>query len=328
MIFRKIGWMGLGLLWLVACQGRVEPGGVLAIPTLVPLAAIEDDVPVMTAAATVPPTWTPEIMVTEAIVVIAAANTSTPIPQATSPALPTNTPRPTFTPVPIPPTETPTLTPFVNILTPGATLPLATPVPPPASGPNLLPNPSFENGWYNLNGIPELQIPNEWTLEWDAGNNPLDPDPWNAFVRPESRVLPKDFLPPNEHSTFIWDGTHTVKIFKGEGAISFRLLTQRHLEPGQYRFEVNIFPDLVVGYDPSGAKIWAPDPLSGEVQFLVDGAYGGWRLPTFGRRNTLTHLFTVTEPHTITLGVWIRGRWAIENNGWFMDDWSLQQVAP
>jgi hypothetical protein len=229
--------------------------------------------------------------------------------------------------MPQPPTEVPSFTPFASILTPGATLPLATPVPPPATGANLLPNPSFENGWYNLNGIPELQIPNEWTLEWDAGNNPLDPDPWNAFVRPESRVLPKDFLPANEHSTFIWDGNHTVKIFKGEGAISFRLLTQRHLEPGQYLFEVNIFPDLVVGYRPDGTKIWAPDTLSGEVQFLVDGVYSGWRLPTFGRRNTLTHLFTVTEPHTITLGIWIRGRWAIENNGWFMDNWSLRQIV-
>ena len=32
----------------------------------------------------------------------------------------------------------------------------------PPRGPNLLPNPSFEGGWYHPNGIPELQIPEDW----------------------------------------------------------------------------------------------------------------------------------------------------------------------
>ena len=44
-------------------------------------------------------------------------------------------------------------------------------------------------------------------------------------------------------------------------------------------------------------------------------------------RNTITHLFTVTDAHTVSVGVWMRGRWAIENNGWFMDDWALVAVV-
>ena len=319
------GWVWLSVLLLAACRG--ETGATLTVE--VTMAAITpgptSDLPTMvpTAAAVVPSTWTPVATAIRPIELFSAPPSWT--PHAPSPFVPTSTRPPTATPTPLPPTETPSPTPFPNVLTPVA--PHATSTPPPVGGNNLLPNPSFENGWYNLNNIPELQVPNEWWLEWEVGDNPLDPDPWNNFVRPESRVLPRAFLPPHEHSTFIWDGTHTVKVFKGEGSISFRLMTQMFLEPGQYVLEASIFPDLVVGYRADGSKIWAPDPLSGEVQFVVDGFGSGWRLPTFGQRNTITYLFTVTDAHTVSVGVWMRGRWAIENNGWFMDDWALRRVV-
>jgi hypothetical protein len=195
------------------------------------------------------------------------------------------------------------------------------------NSPNLLPNPSFENGWYNQDGIPELQVALQWRLEWDEGPNPLDPDPWNVFVRPESRVLHADFLPPHEHALFIWDGEYTAKIFKESGALSFGLLTDVHLEPGTYVFEVNVFPDMVDHYLPSGEKVWAPDPLSGELRFLTGAEEGSWILPTFGQKNTFQHAFEVAQPATVRLGVAFRGRWAIANNGWFLDDWSLRQLS-
>ncbi len=193
-------------------------------------------------------------------------------------------------------------------------------------GQNLLPNPSFELGWYHPNGLPELQVATQWLIEWDEGPNPLDPDPWNAFVRPESRVLSRDFLPAHEHSLFIWDGDHTVKVFKGQGAISFRLLTDVYLTPGSYEFEVNVFPDLVVGYTADGSKIWAPDPLSGELRFIIGNGSSSWILPSFGRKNTFTFPIDIGTAQTIRIGIAIRGRWAIENNGWFMDDWALRRT--
>ena len=202
------------------------------------------------------------------------------------------------------------------------------PSPPPAAGANLLPNASFEEGWYHINGVPELQVPNRWVLEWERGENPLDPDPWNDWVRPESRVLTVDFLPAAEHDTFIWDGRQTVKIFKGQGAISFRLLTDVYLEPGTYLFEIYFFPDLVVEYTDDGEKVWAPDPLSGEVRFVLGAQRTAWVLPTFGQKNRLAHTFSVEAGQVMRLGVAMRGRWAIENNGWFMDDWSLRRLNP
>jgi hypothetical protein len=240
----------------------------------------------------------------------------------TADQLPSRTPNPTQTVWPtitLTPSETPTSTP-----TPTETAtPTSTPIP---IGQNLLPNSSFEEGWYHINNIPELQVPNQWNLEWESGNNPLDPDPWNAFVRPESRVLNFDFLPEREHELFIWDGSHTVKIFKGEGAISFRLSTFVFLQPGTYVFETNVFPDLIVGYTEGGGKIYADDPLAGEIQFIVDVPATTWFSPHIGRRSTYGHTFIIDNARLVRIGLAARGRWAIENNGWFMDDWSLIQV--
>ncbi len=172
-----------------------------------------------------------------------------------------------------------------------------------------------------------MQIPNGWFFEWEEGANPLDPDPWNVWVRPEARVLHRSSLPAHEHTLFIYDGDYTVKVFKEYGAISFRFLADIYLEPGSYLFEINVFPDLIVGYTADNQKIWAPDILSGEVRFVVGNGGSGWILPQFGRRNTLTFQFGVTEGQTLRVGVAIRGRWAIMNNGWFLDAWSLRRVS-
>jgi hypothetical protein len=191
---------------------------------------------------------------------------------------------------------------------------------------NWLPNPSFEGSWYHPNNVPELQIPQSWRFSYEEGENPLDPDPWNVWVRPEVRVLPREFLPPHEHPLFIWDGNQTVKVFKGYGAINFELETDVTLLPGDYLFEVFFYPDLVVDYE-DGQKVFAPDPLSGEFRFIVDGVKTEWWLPEFGARNRMQHFFTVDEAGIVTVGVGMRGRWAIANNGWFMDDWRLVRVV-
>jgi hypothetical protein len=194
----------------------------------------------------------------------------------------------------------------------------------PARGPNLLPNPSFEGGWYHLDDIPELQIPEDWQFAYDEGDNPLDSAPWNVWLRPETRVLSSAFLPPAEQALFIWEGDQTVKVFKGYGSISFALTTAVSLQPGTYILEINLFPDLVVGYD-NGQKIWAPDPLSGEVKLIAGNGTTDWLLPTFGQQNRFQTSFTLSNSQTVVVGAAMRGRWAIQNNGWFMDDWWLYQ---
>jgi hypothetical protein len=230
-------------------------------------------------------------------------------------------PRVSFIPTPTStPTPTPTKTP-----TPSPT-PSATSTRPPGA-PNLLPNRSFEEGWYHPGGVSELQIPNEWIFQFDEGYNPLDPNPDNAFVRPEVVHRSRNELPRDEWDRFIWDGEYTLKIFKGYGALSYRLLTTKYLEPGRYQLEVSVFPDLIVGYTPEGQKIWAPDPRSGEVNLSADGHSSGWVFPTFGQKNTIRHTFDVSQAKVVNITVAIRGRWAILNNGWFVDDWYLTRLS-
>jgi len=59
----------------------------------------------------------------------------------------------------------------------------------------------------------------------------------------------------------------------------------------------------------------------------VGGYRSDWYLPRFGEKNRFSHTFTINEPQTITVGVAIRGRWALDNNGWFMDDWSIKKIG-
>ncbi len=303
--------ISVGLL-LVGCLAEppATPSRVIVAPSLTP-APTTTPIP-QVVLNTVPATFTSEAM----------TEFSSPTPAT----LPSRTPRPTNTAWP---TDTPTST----ITRTPAPAPEATQTPAPSPtvapviGINLLPNPSFEGGWYHIGGIPELQVANHWTLEWDIGNNPLDPDPWNAFVRPESRVLNGDFIPADEHDLFIWDGDYTTKIFKRAGALSFQLLTNVYLEPGSYIFEINVFPDMIDSYTDSGAKIWAPDPLSAELRFLAGDTVGNWIFPDFGERNTYSHAFQVNSAGQHRVGVAFRGRWAILNNGWFLDNWSLHQLS-
>lgn len=204
-------------------------------------------------------------------------------------------------------------------------LPIITSPGPFVHGINRLPNPSFEAGWYHPDDIPELQIPEGWVFTWQTGPTGFGNEPWDIWVRPEVRVLPSEQLPPHEHPLFIWDGNQTVKSFKASGAISFQMTTNVTLEPGKYVFEMSVFPDLIVGYNPDGSKIWAPDPLSGEVKFAAGNSATDWVLPTFGQKNTFYYVFIITQTQTIPISAAMRGRYAILNNGWFMDDWWLWQ---
>jgi hypothetical protein len=294
------------LVFLGGCAGQTQTP-----PTSAPVAVVQPTEP---APVPVQPTWT-----------------RPPAPGAGSTAvLPVQaTPRPTRTPLQLPPpTVTPSLTASATITaTATATPAVAATIVPPAGQPNLLPNPSFEEGWYHPFGIDEFQVPNRWVLDWQEGFNHLDPDPWNAWVRPELRVLSAEFLPPAEHSLFIWDGKQTLKAFKGSGAISFSLQTTVSLEPGSYLFVVHVFPDLVDEYGSNGEKIWAPDPLSGEIAFIVAGVQQPWQLPRFGQKNRFMQVVDVVQPGQIQLGLAVRGRWAITNNGWFLDDWALYPLA-
>jgi LysM repeat protein len=195
--------------------------------------------------------------------------------------------------------------------------------PPVSIGPNVLPNASFEDGYYHLNGVPELQVPNSWIFEYDQGQ--AAPGTGQIYFRPEIRVMPRWLLPPSEQPQFIWNGDWTVKVFKGSAPISFRLLTDVHLQPGTYQFTANYFPDLIIGYS-GGRKIFTSQPSAGEVAFVMNGI-GGWSTVSPGSKNTMVQAFTVPTAGNVRIGVAFRTRYALPNNGFFIDDWSLRRIA-
>ncbi|HEX6385424.1 MAG TPA: hypothetical protein VF177_12195 [Anaerolineae bacterium] len=324
-------------LWLAGCDSDLPPTQEVSEPTV----EESDEIEVAQATPDLSPTSTLEPTVEDTAAPAPTEPpppTSTPLPTAT-PVTPTATdtvePTPTDTAVPptntaVPPTNT---APPPTNTAPAPAQPTSPPPPPteppppaePVLGTNILPNGSFEEGWYNLGGAPELQLPNGWSFDWEEGPTGYGSQPWDVWVRPETRVLPSSQLPEHERSLFIREGDHTIKMFKGNGAISFQLFRDLTLEPGTYVFEINLFPDLFSDY-VNGQKIWASDPLSGEVRFILGGGGSDWILPAFGQWNTLNYSFTLAEPQTIRLGAAFRGRYALENNGWFLDQWSLKKV--
>ncbi len=242
---------------------------------------------------------------------VASAATATPAPAATAtpvPAAATNTPAPAATATPAP-------------------QPTATPVPPapqPATGTNLLKNGSFEEGHYNQNGIPELQLPNNWGFEWDEGNTGFGNEKWDVWIRPETRVLSKAFIPSNEHGLYFFGGEHTVKIFKGFGAISVRMYQDIELQPGTYQLTIRGYSDMVQSYD--GGKQFASDPSAAEGLAFAGGTNSGWQAMPIGQRGSVSVNFTVDSPQVVRVGASLRGRFALENNGFFVDDWTLVKL--
>jgi hypothetical protein len=265
-----------------------------------------------------PPTTTPRPTSTPVPATDTPEATSTPEDTATPESTPTETATPTRTASPTSPPQ-PTR--------PPATRPPAPPGPvdPATLGGNLLPNPSFEEGHYNQNGVAELQLPNGWRVEWDEGNTGFGNQVWDVYVRPETRVLSTAFLPPAEHPLFIFDGSHTVKIFKGAGAVSVRMLADVNLQPGTYVLEVQFFSDVYEGFE-NGQKLFSINPDAAETRLIAGAGATNWQRQNYGQKNVVTYTFTLNSAQTIPVGVALRGRYAIANNGWFLDNFSLRRV--
>jgi hypothetical protein len=314
------------LLVLAACQSEPETPEVdvqatvdtavsLTVTAQAPIAAAVE-VAQATEEPTLPPVPTQPI--------------ETPTDAPTAPPPPTSTPPPTSSPIvteTVEPTET-----AVPTEIPATAAPVNTQPPPPPTTPaepvlsgNLLVNGSFEEGWYNLHGAPEFQLPNGWAMEYDSGPTGFGGEEWDIWFPPETRVLPYFQLPESERSLFIRHGEYTIKAFKGNGPISLRLLQDIALPAGTYVFTVYIFPDLVASYE--GGKQFAGDPNAGEVRFISPSGGTGWlTFARFGVWGTFQHTFTIDTAQTVRIGVGMRGRYALASNGFFIDDWSLQQI--
>ena len=195
---------------------------------------------------------------------------------------------------------------------------------------NLLLNGSFEEGWYLRDGVPELQIPDDWLFDFAdvAEENPIDPAPWS---RPEVRVFPRKDLPLHEQDLFVLEGDYTLKIFKGNGAFFCRLSQEIELQPGTYRLTVNVFADLIKGYEDDDSKIWADDPNGRDGLIRLSGwlSLRDWDSLTPGKWNIKTFELNVKGSSAlahVAIGIDFMCPFPLANSGLFCDAWTLERI--
>ena len=135
-------------------------------------------------------------------------------------------------------------------------------------------NPSFENGWTDINAGFSLinQQPNDWTITWLDVGEPLyasSSDVANGIPEIVHKLASQ--LPPNEQlggpDALILDGTHVFKLFHAQASFG-ATLSQRvlNLEPdtrGNVVVPVNVH------------RHGATDPWGAEVGVFVNGS-GQW----------------------------------------------------
>jgi LysM repeat protein len=219
----------------------------------------------------------------------------------------------------------PTATPAPGATTAPAVQPTAPAATAAPAATNLFVNGGFEGDWY-FYLYNELQVPTGWQLATDEGPNTLEPGSGGNFNRPEVRVVGKNQLPESEWAWFIPEGNKSVKVFKGGAPTAFSLFQDVNLQPGTYRMTLNFFPDIVAHYYPGGRRDFNMDPLAGEVRVIHNDGGTEWTTVTAGQQNSRVYEFTVSQPGTVRLGASFRNRFQTANNGWFLDNWKLEQI--
>jgi hypothetical protein len=198
--------------------------------------------------------------------------------------------------------------------------------------PNLLVNPGFDEGWYD---VVIGQVPDGWHWLWL--DNTVQPGTDIMVYAPETRVMPRGQIPPSEQSIFLRDGDQCVKVFKPHSPIYAALMQNVNgLEVGRtYQLVAPVFVDT---FDWEGKKVPPGDPYTARVRlgagpkgasWLDEGAinYSGWwdganMSPFYLAYSVPTFEFVATQPD-MAVYVELAVKWGLDNNGFFLDGMAL-----
>lgn len=196
------------------------------------------------------------------------------------------------------------------------TLPPVEPPPTGGNAVNLLVNPSFEDGWTDIDG--ETQEPNGWRVGWNIGGT------YNA-MKGEVTHKSDALMPPEERGIFIWDGSWALKAFGGRKNIWFRLIQELELPAGRYRLSTPTWVDCYRWDKINRVKDYNLEPDHAQFMVKVNGEeIGGWRwLLTGGLRQVVTEF--EHDGGECKLAIHYRTRYAEENNFW-LDGWNLAKA--
>jgi len=206
----------------------------------------------------------------------------------------------------------------------------------------------MQGGHYHWNNVVEIVIPDglQFWYQTDKSirlKSPADTrfprrvDQEQAFDPPECVHWRKQDAPADEQDSLFLQGDEFLqKNFKGNAPTWWRMWATAHLlEVGKrYEFNAPVFLDLVDHYTAQGKKVFAPDPLSGEVMLEVrsngrtiattewmDGeqiGFGVFRIPL---------LSFVADSESADCVLEFRGRWGLSNNGVFTANWRVLELG-
>ena len=310
----------LATLCLAGLYGLIALGVVDVFPAPTPAGVAQLPVGTPTLRDASIATWTP-----------------TPVPTETPPGPPTDTPGPTLTPSPTatwPPTATPRPT-----ETPGPTETPTEEASPfrgrQVQDQNLLTNPSFEGGWYD---IYTGQVPDGWRLLWLDGVK--FPGSADVALAPETIIGQVLRTPTHERALLFRDGTQHLKVFKGMAPMYAAVVQDvRGLDVGRsYRLTAPVFVDTYIW---DNGKV-APGGESARVRLGASPRGARWRdeqaidysdwwdgtntSDFFFRYIEFVYEFEATAPE-MTIYIELAAIWGLDNNGFFLDDISLNALG-
>ena len=199
---------------------------------------------------------------------------------------------------------------------------------PAADAPNLLKNPSFEEGWSDSAVFPG-QHPAGWEMAWNVGSAYPNPHaPGQPYMAGEAVHKTADMLPPEERGQFVWDGRTTYKVFAaGTKAFGGRLKQTLALPAGRYRLTTPVWVDCYRWDATNRRKDYAVEPRQAETMVKVnDREARPWTALKSGQRHEVVTEFD-HPGGDLKLAIHLRANWQISNNFW-LDGWRLAAVAP
>jgi hypothetical protein len=238
---------------------------------------------------------------------------------------------PRLTPTPAP-TPMPTTTPAAGTPAPASSSFTGSEV---QMDQNLLVNPSFEEGWYD---IYTGQVPDGWRFVWLDGVE--FPGSADAAFAPETMVTQKTSVPPEERSLLFRDGSRCLKVFRGFTPVYGAAVQDvSGLDVGRnYRLIVPIFVDV---FNWEGQKV-APGGEAARIRLGAAPLGATWRdesaitysdwwdganTPGFYLQySDFSFDFEAEEPE-MTIYIELAGIYGLTNNGFFVDDVALYPLG-
>lgn len=214
----------------------------------------------------------------------------------------------------------------------GGPNPIEPPAPPPAVGENLLPNPSWEEGWADSEFWPmTTQDPKGWKVLWnvtsgDDYRNPFAPE--QPYGVGEAIHKFRSQIPDDEEEDFFGSGDVTYKIFANH-CFWVRMKTRLNLEAGRYALRTPVFTDTfrwIKKPDGGGYKDYKVEDDQTQMMVKVNGKIVRDWTPLPAGRLVDTETVIDHAGGEIEIVPHFRCNWAISNNLW-PGDWSLRRVT-